>query len=251
MSTIFRPGPAADRWPGYLSRADWEPPRIRRAALLRRPLRLVVSSDEPMADGEPHSTPTETALIEGLRAGTDEAFDALVSLHGEHLFRVADRILRNPDEAKDCLQDALVSAFRSIAKFEARSSLKTWIHRIVVNHALMRLRARGRKSESGIDELLPEFDSDDCRIEAPWLAPEPVEQLLQRRELRETVRRAIDSLPESARLVLVLRDIEGYDTDETAALLETTPGAVKTRLHRARSALKRLLEPMLEKEAMP
>ena len=190
----------------------------------------------------------ERELVEGLRAGTDRAFDALVAQYGEPLYRVAHRILRDPAEAQDCLQDAFVSAFRSISGFEGRSSLKTWLHRIVVNHALMRSRSKRRKPESDLAELMPEFDEDHCRIEAPWLAPEPVEQLLQRQERREMVRSALDKLPESFRTVLVLRDIEGYDTEETAQLLESTPGAVKTRLHRARAALKRLLEPMLTEE---
>lgn len=203
-----------------------------------------------MAPPSDPDRPNEAELVAGLREGTDAAFDQLVGWLGQPLFHVAHRILRDPHETQDCLQDAFVSAFKSIDSFEGKSSLKTWLHRIVVNQALMRLRSRKRKSESGIDDLLPEFDEDQCRVEAPWLAPEPVEQLLQRRERRELVRRAIDELPESYRLVLVLRDIEGYDTDEVADLLETTPGAVKTRLHRARAALKKALQPMLEREGV-
>ncbi len=132
-------------------------------------------------------TSGEHELVVGLRTGTDEAFDMLVSQLGGPLYHVAHRILGDPDETKDCLQDAFVSAFQSIASFEERSSLKTWLHRIVVNHALMRLRSRNRKSEDAFDELLPEFDADDCRIEAPWLAPEPIDQLLDRQNRRELV----------------------------------------------------------------
>lgn len=184
---------------------------------------------------------------EAVPAG-DDAFEAMVREHGAAMLAVARRLLGQEDEARDCVQDAFLRAFRKLHTFEGRSSLKTWLHRIVVNSALMALRARKRRNEQPIEPLLPEFDAGGCRLEPTWRLDEPLDSLLQRREVREIVLRSIDRLPESYRTVLVLRDIEEYDTEEVAVLLETNSGVIKTRLHRARAALKKLLEPVLRGE---
>jgi RNA polymerase sigma-70 factor (ECF subfamily) len=143
------------------------------------------------------------------------------------------------------VQDAFVSAFRSLSSFEAGSQLSTWLHRIVVNASLMRLRSRRRKPEEPLDGLLPSFFEDGHRRDPapPW--QETAETALQRREVRELVRGTIDELPETYRAVLLLRDIEGFDTEQAARLLGVTPNAVKVRLHRARQALRTLLEPYM------
>jgi RNA polymerase sigma-70 factor (ECF subfamily) len=140
------------------------------------------------------------------------------------------------------VQDAFLSAFRSLDRFDEQAALGTWLHRIVVNAALTKLRSRRRHPEKPIEELLPAFlaDGHQARPSRNW--PDP-SAALQRGETRDSVRRHIDELPEDYRTVLLLRDIEGMDTDETARLLGLTPGAVKTRLHRARQALRALLEP--------
>ena len=124
--------------------------------------------------------------------------------------------------------------------------VSTWLHRIAVNAALMKLRTRRRKPEEPIDGLLPAFREDGHHLEqfASWA--EPADVMLTRQENREVVRRAIDELPESYRTVLMMRDIEGLDTEETAGMLGTTPNAVKIRLHRARLALRTKLAPHFE-----
>ena len=160
------------------------------------------------------------------------------------MLATARRLMRDDAAAEDCLQDAFLNAFRSIDRFEGRSSLATWLHRITVNAALMRLRTRKRLGEQPIDALLPEFDENDCRIEPNWQFRETAEQSLERQQVRETVLAKINELPDPYRIVLMLRDIEELSTAEVATLLETSEGAVKTRLHRARSALKKLLEPI-------
>jgi RNA polymerase sigma-70 factor (ECF subfamily) len=111
----------------------------------------------------------------------------------------------------------------------------------------MKIRARPGQREESLDELLPEFDALGNRLEQSEPVGPPAEILVQRREVRDFVRQSIDRLPEGYRTVLILRDIEGYDTAETARLLDTTPGNVKTRLHRARAALKTLIEPLVSK----
>ncbi len=164
--------------------------------------------------------------------------------YGGRMLAVARRLVRNEEDARDCVQEAFLQAFRNIEKFEQRASLGSWLHRIVANAALMKLRARARRPEQSIEDLLPPFDADGQRT-APEAELAVSLELLERREVREAVRRAIDQLPDGYRNVLLIRDIEGYDTAETAALLGLTPGAVKTRLHRARTALKSLLAPVI------
>ena len=195
---------------------------------------------------DPSGPDDDAALVAALRAGSDEAYERLVRLHGGRLLAVARRLLGHGEDAPDAVQEAFVSAFRSIGSFAGEARLSTWLHRIVVNAALMKLRTRRRKPEQPIDDLLPTFEADGHRREpgSPW---QPAERLEQR-EVRRLVRENIEKLPETYRTVLVLRDIEELDTAEVAALLEVNAGVVKTRLHRARQALRTLLDPHLRTE---
>ncbi len=192
----------------------------------------------------------EAEILAALRQGAQSGFEALMRRHGGRLLATARRLLQNEEDARDCLQDSFLKVFERIDQFEGRASLATWLHRIVVNTALMKLRARARKAEESIDPLLPDFDERGCRIEPAWNFPETVEEMLAREQIREAVRDKIAALPETYRIVLMLRDIEGLSTAETAALLEVSEGVVKVRLHRARAALKKLLEPLWQ-EAGP
>lgn len=189
--------------------------------------------------------PDETKLLERLRAGDADAFEELVRTHGGRMLSVAKRMLRNEDDAGDAVQDAFLSAFRAIERFEGGSQLGTWLHRIVVNAALMKLRTRRRKPEEPLDPLLPRFLEDGHMAEPARSWAVPGDEAIERRELRELVFEQIAALPETYRTILLLRDVEGLDTDETAAALAISTGAVKTRLHRARQALRGLLEPHL------
>ena len=190
----------------------------------------------------------DDALVEGLRQGSARHAEYLVRTHIGPMRAVARRILGGDAFADDCVQEAFLKAFQKITTFEGRSSLKTWLHRITVNEALMRLRAQKRLDERPIDELMPDFDANACRIEAPWPYMANAEEILERQGTRALVTAKIHELPDSYRIVLLLRDIEELDTAEVAELLGITPGNVKVRLHRARSALKKLLEPALRGE---
>lgn len=185
----------------------------------------------------------ETNRLARLRAGDEEACEALVREYGGRMLAVARRMLRCEEDANEAVQDAFVSAFASIDRFRGGSSLYTWLHRIVVNACLMRLRSRSRRSEVSLDSLLPTFDDSGAhsRPLASWGEPAP--QRLERREVRAAVRACIDQLPEDYRVILMLRDIEEVDTAETAKLLGLSQANVKTRLHRARQALRTLIEP--------
>jgi RNA polymerase sigma-70 factor (ECF subfamily) len=187
----------------------------------------------------------EASLLERLRQGDETAYETLVRETSGRLLAVARRLLRDEDEARDAVQEAFLAAFRSIDRFHGTARLSTWLHRITVNAALMRLRRRSSRPEESIEELLPKFlaDGHHARPAAEWSLPP--DHSLAMRELRLQVRGAIDRLPETYRTVLLLRDIEGLSTGETAKLLGASENAVKIRLHRARQALRTLLEPLV------
>ena len=187
----------------------------------------------------------ETALAESVRAGDARAFETLVRRETPRLLSVARRILSNEDEAREAVHQGFIAAYRAREQFQGDARLSTWLHRIVVNKSLDLLRARLRRPEDAIEDLLPRFLDDGHHQErfATW--PE-MESVIDRGRLSQTVRDAIASLPESFRLVLLLRDIEEMSTDETAEALGITPNAVKLRLHRARLALRTLLSERLQ-----
>jgi RNA polymerase sigma-70 factor (ECF subfamily) len=183
----------------------------------------------------------EHALLIALRGGHEWAFEAMVRTFGGRLLSVARRFARNEEDAQDIVQSAYLNAFRALGQFEGTSQLSTWLHRIVVNTALMKLRSKRRKPEESIDALLPSFLEDGHHVEqfSDWSAP--ADRLLEQKETRQTVRACIERLPDNYRTVLVLRDIEELSTQEVGEMLTMTPTAVKVRLHRARQALSTLL----------
>ncbi len=189
---------------------------------------------------------SDDAILAALRAGVRSATEDLVRLHGPRLFAVANRILRDSHLAEDCVQEAFISALANIDQFVGRASFAAWLRRIVVNQALMKLRSRKRMNEQPIDPLLPEFDNSGCRIEPPWTAPMSPEEIVARNDLRALILARIDDLPETYRVILQLRDIEELTTAEVAEALQLSEANVKVRLHRARAALKKLLEPILK-----
>jgi RNA polymerase sigma-70 factor, ECF subfamily len=185
----------------------------------------------------------EATLIAQLRAGDEAAFEQVVRAYGGRLLAVARRIVGSEEDARDVVQDAFLNAFKSLDRFEGNAKLSTWLHRIVVNAALMKLRTRKRKPEQSIETLLPAYMDDGHHEERFQSWDEPIDKIMERAENREIVRKQIDNLPEGYRTVLVLRDIEGLDTEETANVLGLSVNATKIRLHRARQALRTLLAP--------
>jgi RNA polymerase sigma-70 factor (ECF subfamily) len=159
------------------------------------------------------------------------------------LLAIAKRFMANEADAQDAVQDTFVCAFRGLAGFDGQCKLGTWLHSIAVRACLMKLRTRRRRPETPIEELLPQFHADGHRVQPGPAWGESIDRVVQRQESRDLVRRCIDQLPDSHRTVLLLRDIEELSTEETAKLLGTNVGVVKTRLHRARQALRTLLDP--------
>ncbi len=198
-----------------------------------------------MSSKTDEARPEPRELLPGLRAGDGKSYEELVRRYGGRMLGVAVRIVRHPEDARDCVQEAFLLAFKNIEGFEGRSSVWTWLHRIVVNCALLKLRARRRRPEGAIEDLLPRFDEYDCRVELKARERADAETLLAREDVRDAVRKAIEKLPDDYRDVLLLRDIEEFDTEETAEILKISRSAVKMRLHRARAALKKLIEPVV------
>ena len=191
--------------------------------------------------------PTDAALLARLRHGDESAFETLVRDNGCRMLAVARRLVRDDAEAQDAVQDAFTSAFAGLARFQGGARLSTWLHRITVNCALMRLRTRRRRPELLLEDLMPSWQADGHPVELPAPWREPGESDPEREDTRRIVREAIARLPETSRTVLLLRDIEEFDTATTAELLGVTENAVKIRLHRARQALRGLLDPSLRR----
>ena len=192
---------------------------------------------------EPAPAVDESALIAALQAGDDGAFQTLVETHIGRMLAVARRMLGNEEDANDAVQDAFLSAFKAIDRFEGASQLGTWLHRIAVNASLMKLRSRKRRSnEISVETLLPAFRDNGHLAEMPSAWTITSDELAERDETKRQIRNLIESLPADYRDVVLLRDIEELDTKQTSQILGVSESAVKTRLHRARLALKTLLE---------
>lgn len=195
-----------------------------------------------MAAANPESA-REAMFIARLQSGDADAFEMLVRTYMPVLLRVARRFMRSEEDARDAVQDAFVSAFRSIRAFAASARLSTWLHRITINACLMKLRTQRRRPEEEIEQYLPRFLEDGHQVQSSRAWSESAETIAERMELRGIVRAAIDELPDTHREVLLLRDIEELSTEEAAEALGVTPNAVKIRLHRARQALRAILDP--------
>lgn len=191
----------------------------------------------------------ESARLAALRRGDERAYEDLIRSFGPRLLATTRRLLSNEDDATDAVQETFLSAYRALDKFDGKARIYTWLHRIATNAALMKLRRRSRKPESSIEEMLPAFDDTGHFVEPPRPWSGPVESA-ERGETRSLVRDAIERLPDNYRTVLVLRDIEELDTSEVADILEITTNAVKVRLHRARLALRQLLDPHFQEVAL-
>ncbi|HKA36608.1 MAG TPA: sigma-70 family RNA polymerase sigma factor [Thermoanaerobaculia bacterium] len=186
----------------------------------------------------------EDDFLARLRSGDESAYEELVRKYAGRMLASARHFLSRSEDAQDAVQEAFLSAFRSVGSFRGGSAISTWLHRIVVNACLMKIRGASRRPETPIEEYLPRFDETGHHagpVENWAIGPE---EAMLSRETRQTVREAIEKLPAAYRTVLILRDIEELSTEETAEMLALTRNAVKVRLHRARLALRALLAPV-------
>jgi len=198
------------------------------------------------AENEQHP---DVALVERVRAGEIAAYDELVRKYERQIFRIAQHITQNREDAEDVMQDAFVKAFEKLDQFQGNSKFYTWLVRIAVNESLMRLRKRRTgKMVSMDDEILTEEGSVP-RDFADW-APDP-EQNYNQAELADILRKTIQGLPPGFRVVFVLRDVDGLSTEETAQTLGLSIPAVKSRLLRARLQLRERLSRYFKRKPAP
>jgi RNA polymerase sigma-70 factor (ECF subfamily) len=168
--------------------------------------------------------------------GDDGAFERLMRRYNRTLFRTARGILRDDAEAEDAVQEAYLQAYRAMGRYRGEARLSTWLARIVANEALMRLRRQSRRSV--IVPILPGIPEEETeQITEANMRKDP-ETAAQRAEIRKILEDRIDALPGSYRAVFVLRAIEAYSVEETAAILQTSEATVRSRFFRARSLLR-------------
>jgi RNA polymerase sigma-70 factor (ECF subfamily) len=193
--------------------------------------------EPPLADAPAVSLDVEdSVLVERVREGEKEAFSELVDRHARKIFRLARHITKNDDDAADVLQEAFLKAYSRIDQFHGDSKFYTWLVRITVNEALMRLRKRRGDRTVSLNQDV-ETEDGAMQREVPDDAEDP-EEAYGRAETREILERSIDSLADGYRSVFVLRDVEGLSTEETAEMLDLSISAVKSRLLRARLQLR-------------
>lgn len=185
--------------------------------------------------------------LSALLAGDRNEFDRLVRRETPRLFKVLVRYVRDEDEARSIMQETFLQAYERLSSFRGESKFTTWLYSIGINLARARFRKVKRyelMSEEDMDQLQPSFSRGRYSQSIDAWQPD---ELAARSETVGLVRRAIERLPEQYRVVVELRDIQEFSTDETADMLAMTPGAVRVRLHRARQALRALLDPYFAK----
>jgi RNA polymerase sigma-70 factor, ECF subfamily len=190
----------------------------------------------------------DSGFLAHLRAGDAQAFETVARQYSGRMHAIARRFFHHAEDGADAVQDALLAAYQSIDSFEGRSTLWTWLYRILVNACLARRQSNYRRRMLSLDDLPPSAEGEGRDAFSGLRWSEPAHTGAARAETRAQIRDSIERLPPSYRAVLVLRDIEELDTDQTARRLGTSRGAIKCRLHRARQALRILLEPVLYRE---
>ena len=172
-----------------------------------------------------------------MKKGDAEAFSEFVREYEKNVYNIALRVLKNAQDAEDAAQEVFLRVYRNIRKFEGRSSLSTWTYQITMNVCLDTTRKRKHQAESPLMQVI---DGEEVGADVPDDSYQP-EQVYERREMRETVRGAIDSLPQDQREVIVLRELTGLSYTELSSVLNVTEGTVKSRLYRARERLANIL----------
>jgi RNA polymerase sigma-70 factor (ECF subfamily) len=184
-------------------------------------------------------TPPELFSLEALRKGDRAEFARLVETYSPMIYRLGLKMLDNPQDVEDMLQETFIKTFRHLRDFDGRSSLSTWLYRIATNEALMALRRKRPDTISFDEPLADEVEPQEPLQIVDWCCM-PEEELMSA-EGRAYLDKAVESLPTSLRVVFLLRDIEGLSTRETAEVLNLSEMAVKTRLSRARLQLRETL----------
>lgn len=194
---------------------------------------------------DPNRTPPRVdqdfELVKAIQSGRRELFDQLVQRYEKALYNFGMKMCAEPRDAEDVIQDTFLNVYRYLGDFRFETKFKNWLYRIATSTCLKKRRRSkfAPERELSLDEFLPQDEASVDRQTPAW-ATLPLDQVLNE-ELSRTLKQAIAELPEKYRLVLVLRDIEGFSTEESAQILALTTANVKVRLHRARLFLREKL----------
>ena len=194
-----------------------------------------------MGFSEPEGKAEEEQLVKNLQAGKVESFEQLANLYQKRIYALSFNLTRNALDSEDVTQEVLLTLFKKIHTFQGRSAFSSWVYRITLNATYMKLRSRKKEQSISMEELLPSFNGSGFQQEKIRDWSENAESLLFDNEVRETIQKAVDLLPDKERIVFLLRDVEGLSTENVSEILELTVPAVKSRLHRARLFLRKKL----------
>lgn len=183
---------------------------------------------------------SDVGLVDEFKAGDISAFEEIISRYESKVMNLALRFTRNQEDAEEVLQDVFTTVYRKIDGFRGQSAFSSWLYRIVVNAAFMKLRKRKQTQTVSIDDLAPAV-KQYC-MERDAVTTQHLHNVAISRELQEVLQRAIDRLPDQYRAVFVLRDVDGLSNQETGEILNLSIPAVKSRLHRSRIMLRKKLQ---------
>lgn len=198
----------------------------------------------PIPTSRPHpvAVPTDEELVAAYLAGEKEAFEELVRRYEDRLYRLSFRMLGNHHDALDAVQEILMKLMAALPKFEGRSRFGTWLYRLAANTCLDLRRKRGRSAAESLDATLQYSPGASLAMLEENQSVETPDEYVDHQYRENLVRAALEQLPENQRQLLVLRDIEDLSNSQVAEMLGIEVGALKARLHRARQALKRVLD---------
>ena len=183
----------------------------------------------------------EERLVKNLQAGEVDSFEQLANLYQKKIYALSFNLTRNAMDSEDVTQEVLLTLFKKIHTFQGRSAFSSWVYRITLNATYMKLRSRKKEQSISIEELLPSFNGSGFQQEKIQDWSENTESLLFDNEVRETIQKAVNLLPDKEKIVFLLRDVEGLSTENVSEILELSVPAVKSRLHRARLFLRKKL----------
>jgi len=189
---------------------------------------------------------SDLELVRRAQRGERGAFDLLVLRYQHKVIKLVARLLRDPAEAEDVAQEAFVKAYRALASFRGDSAFYTWLYRIAVNTARNAMASRQRRPLDYEAELT---EGEQTTVEARMRHTDTPEATVLSEEIRETVNRAVAALPEDLRTAIILREVEGLSYEEIAAAMDCPVGTVRSRIFRAREAIDRSLQPLLDESA--
>jgi RNA polymerase sigma-70 factor (ECF subfamily) len=189
---------------------------------------------------------SDTELVEGIQQEDPLAFEELVNRYSTRVFTLANRVTKHREDAEDVMQEVFISVMRKIEAFRGQSSCSSWIYRVTLNCALMKLRKRRQDKSMSMEEMLSQVLAVPNKVN---VFNSEGESFRRKNELREALTAAINSLPRDYRPVFILRDVDGFSSIEVSEMLGISVPAVKSRLHRSRLALQRTLTDMLQSDA--